>query len=358
MRIGPTYDLREDYRRLGLDEQQVAEFDRADTIDAIEASLHVLGHRAVRIGHIGRLLERLSAGEGWDLVLNIAEGLSSTGIGREAQVPMLLDLYGIPYVFSDPLVCCLSLHKGMTKRVVRDLGLPTPDFAVVASEADARAIDLPFPLFAKPVAEGSSKGVSGASRIADRAQLARVCADLLEQFRQPVLVETFLPGREFTVGLVGTGRNAEAIAAMEVHLLPAADAGVYSYNNKESCEELVKYSLAEGAIKEEAFAIALAAWRGLGCRDAGRVDVRADAAGRINFIEVNVLPGLHPEHSDLPILSNLQGMEYQELIRRIVESASERIRSGPFTPNPQVTKPAHPPQVVIQAPTSSRLGSP
>jgi D-alanine-D-alanine ligase len=167
MRIGLTYDLRDDYDRLGFDAQQVAEFDRADTIDAIEAALHSLGHATDRIGHVGNLLERLRAGDRWDLVLNIAEGLSSTGIGREAQVPVLLDLYGIPYVFSDPLVCTLSLHKGMTKRVVRDLGLPTPDFAIVERDADIAAIELPFPLFAKPVAEGSSKGVSGASRITD-----------------------------------------------------------------------------------------------------------------------------------------------------------------------------------------------
>src|SRR5689334_12711121 len=118
MRIGLTYDLRDDYRALGMDEQHVAEFDRADTIDALESTLAALGHAPDRIGHVGRLLPRLAAGERWDLVLNFAEGLSTTGIGRESQVPVLLDLYGIPYVFSDPLVCCLTLHKGMTKRVV------------------------------------------------------------------------------------------------------------------------------------------------------------------------------------------------------------------------------------------------
>jgi len=325
MRIGLTYDLRDDYLKLGYDEQQVAEFDRADTIDALEGAIRALGHHTDRIGRAGALLERLIAGDRWDLVFNIAEGSSSAGIGREAQVPILLDLHGIPYVFADPLVCCLSLHKGMTKRVIRDLGLPTPDFAVVSCEADIGRIDLPLPLFAKPVAEGSSKGVTGASRIKTHDELARVCKSLLNQFNQPVIVETFLPGREFTVGIVGTGEAAEAIAAMEVHLLPAAEDGVYSYQNKENCEELVTYSLAQGAIRDEAFALALAAWRGLGCRDAGRVDVRADATGRLNFIEVNVLPGLHPEHSDLPILSSMSGITYQELIARILDSACRRL---------------------------------
>lgn len=323
MRIGLTYDLRDDYLKLGFTEQEVAEFDRADTIDALESTLRSLGHQPVRIGRAAALLERLAAGDRWDLVFNIAEGAS--GIGREAQVPVLLDMHGIPYVFSDPLVSCLSLHKGMTKRVVRDLGLPTPDFAVVESEADIAKINLPLPLFAKPVAEGSSKGVSGASWIKSRDELSRVCRPLLKEFKQGVLVEVYLPGREFTVGIIGTGRDAEAVAAMEVHLLPGAEAGVYSYQNKENFKELCRYTLAEGAIRDEAFTLALAAWRGLGCRDAGRVDVRADASGRLNFVEVNVLPGLHPEHSDLPILSSMRGISYRELISRILGSACRRL---------------------------------
>src|SRR5436305_598666 len=128
MRIGLTYDLRDDYLKLGFDEQQVAEFDRADTIVAIQSALKDMGHKPDRIGNVQHLLRRLAKGHRWDLVFNIAEGVSTTGIGREAQVPTLLDLHGIPYVFSDPLVCSLTLHKAMTKRMVRDLGLPTPDF--------------------------------------------------------------------------------------------------------------------------------------------------------------------------------------------------------------------------------------
>ena len=110
--------------------------------------------------------------------------------------------------------------------------------------------------------------------------------------------------------------------------------GVYTYNNKENCEELVRYSLAQGPIRDEAFELALAAWRGLGCRDAGRVDVRADAAGRLNFIEVNVLPGLHPEHSDLPILSTMAGLSYRDLISRILASAISRLPAQVREPKP------------------------
>src|SRR5262249_48251592 len=118
MRIGLTYDLRDDYLKLGYDEQQVAEFDRADTIVALEKALRALGHKPVRVGRLQSLTERLGAGERWDLVFNIAEGLSSAGIAREAHVPSLLDLHGIPYTFSDPLVCTLTLHKAMCKLAV------------------------------------------------------------------------------------------------------------------------------------------------------------------------------------------------------------------------------------------------
>lgn len=322
MRIGLTYDLRDDYLKLGFDEEQTAEFDRLDTIEGLEGAIRAMGHTPVRIGNVRALLDRLASGDRWDLVFNIAEGLS--GVGREAQVPAILDIHNIPYTFSDPLVSALTLHKAVTKRIVRDLGLPTAPFAVVESQSDVDAIDLPFPLFAKPVAEGSSKGVSARSKVSDHSELARTCRDLLDQFSQPVLVETYLPGREFTVGIIGTGARARAIAAMEVHLLPAAEAGVYSYDNKEDYESRVRYTLAEGAAKEEAFSLALAAWRGLGCRDGGRIDVRADAAGRLNFIEVNVLPGLNPVRSDLAILSRLSGLAYNDLIAKIIESALER----------------------------------
>lgn len=332
MRIGLTYDLREDYLKLGFDKEQTAEFDRVDTIEGLEGAIRGMGHEPDRIGNVHALLARLADGDRSDLVFNIAEGLS--GIGREAQVPAVLDIYGIPYTFSDPLVCTLTLHKAMTKRVVRDLGLPTADFAVVETPSDAAAVALPFPVFAKPVAEGSSKGVSGRSKAMTRDQLVAVCTDLLKQFRQPVLVESYLPGREFTVGIVGTGPKARAIAAMEVHLLPEAEAGVYSYGNKEDYTRLVRYTLAEGAIRDEAFSLALAAWRGLGCRDGGRIDVRADAAGRLNFIEVNVLPGLNPERSDLSILSRLSGLRYNDLIAQIIESAMARVQ--PATPPPTV----------------------
>lgn len=327
MKIGITYDLREDYLAEGFSEEETAEFDRPDTIEAIQKALVELGHEAQPIGNIRRLVEALAQGNRWDLVFNIAEGLH--GFAREAQVPALLDAYGIPYTFSDTLVLSLTLHKGMTKRVLRDLGIPTADFAIVEAESDLGGIDLPFPLFAKPIAEGTGKGIDPSSRLRTREELDSTCRRLFEEFSQPVLVETFLPGREFTVGMLGTAEEATAIGALEIVLQPGADEAVYSYRNKEECEELVEYRLVDEPAVDAARAVALAAWKGLGCRDAGRVDLRLDGRGVPNVLEVNPLSGLHPEHSDLPILCTQLGIPYRDFIGRIVDSASRRLgRSG------------------------------
>ncbi|MBN2233404.1 MAG: D-alanine--D-alanine ligase [Deltaproteobacteria bacterium] len=327
MMVGLTYDLRSAYLAEGYSADETAEFDRDDTIAAIETALQALGHRTQRIGHGRQLAAALVAGQRWDLVFNIAEGMF--GIGREAQVPVLLDLYRIPYTFSDPLVMSLTLHKGMTKRVIRDAGVPTADFIVVETAADADAVAFPPPFFIKPVAEGTGKGISAASIIRQPADLWPACQRLLDSYRQPVLVEPYLPGREFTTAIVGTGAAARVLGTIEVQLLATAEPGVYSYVNKEECESRVLYRLAEpetDATAASAAAVALAAWRVLGCRDAGRVDLRCDAAGRPLFMEVNPLAGIHPEHSDLPIICNLSGIPYRDLIEQILQSAAERLR--------------------------------
>ncbi|MDO9585541.1 MAG: hypothetical protein Q7I93_03545, partial [Syntrophales bacterium] len=277
MNIGLTYDLRDEYLAAGYSEVETAEFDRADTIEAIEVALLHHGYAVRRIGNIRSLVGRLAAGERWDMVFNIAEGLA--GFGREAQIPALLDAYRIPYTFSDPLVLSLSLHKGMTKHIIRSLGIPTPDFVLLDIPEDISKVKLPFPLFAKPVAEGTGKGVNAASKITSQKELERVCGRLLEALRQPVIVETYLPGREFTVGIAGTGKDAVALGVAEIFLKDQAEQNAYSYVSKERCEELVEYRLVDDAEAAKAVELALTVWRGLGCRDAGRVDLRSDTAG-------------------------------------------------------------------------------
>jgi D-alanine-D-alanine ligase len=324
VRIGFTYDLKDDYLALGLAEHEVAEFDSVSTIDAIAGALTELGHEVERVGHIRALAARLVAGWRCDLVFNIAEGVA--GFGRESQIPALLEAYGIPYTFSDPLVCALTLHKGMAKHVARGCGVPTPQFEIVTSAAEAAKVALPLPLFAKPVAEGSSKGVTGKSLVKSPAALVETCTELLEEYRQPVIVEEYLSGREFTVGVLGTGKNARALGTLEVVLLEGADEGVYSYRNKTQWENIVKYGLLEpGPLRIEVEEVALATWRCLGCRDAGRVDVRLDGRGRAQMLEVNPLAGLAPGYSDLPNMAEMAGMSYRALIGEIVGCASARI---------------------------------
>ena len=324
MRIGMTYDLKDEYLAAGYTPDEVAELDSPVTVEAIARALASQGHEVDRIGSIGSLVRALAEGRRWDLVFNIAEGMH--GVGREAQVPALLDAWGIPYTFSGPGLLALTLHKGWTNAVLRAHGVPTADFRIVSALEDVEGVDLPFPLFVKPVAEGSSKGVSDRSLVRNRRELRATCAHVLDTFRQPALVETFLPGREFTVGLLGSGRTARVLGVMEVLSTAGGDATAYTYANKQEWRNRVRYEVVGDAKALQAAEVARAAWQALGCLDAGRVDVRLDAAGRARFIEVNPLAGLNPESSDLPILCHQIGLEYDMLIAQIVESAGLRAK--------------------------------
>lgn len=322
MRIGFVYDLRDDYLAKGYSLEAVAEFDTPETIEGIASGLEQVGCTVERIGRGRALAERLVSGERFDLVFSIAEGLR--GRNREAQVSALCELYDQPYVFSDTLTLCVALDKAMAKRVVMQAGVPTSDFVLLESAADAASVDLAFPLFVKPNAEGTGKGCEAASRVIDFAGLEKAATELIARFDQPVIVEPWLPGREFTVGITGTGRDARVIGVMEILLLEHADAGVYSLKSKEECESRVEYRLVQGPDAEEAAAVGLAAYRALECRDGGRIDLRCDARGHPLFMEANPLAGLHPSHSDLPIIADLAGYGYERLMADILGSAAAR----------------------------------
>ena len=327
MRIGLTFDLKSEYLKEGYSLEETAEFDRDSTIEGIENALQSLGYATDRIGHVRQLAGRLVKGDRWDLVFNISEGLH--GIGREAQVPCLLDAYNIPYTFSDPMVLSLTLHKGMTKRVIRDAGLNTPAFFVVQTEADILNDNLEFPLFIKPVAEGTGKGISGRSRVNSSQKLHAVCREMLRQYPGGLLVEEFLPGREFTVGITGTGTKSRSVGIMEIVYEKDSASGIYSLETKANYEELVSYSVPEDTVRDACTDLAIQAWNILGCRDGGRVDIRYDRHGKPSFIEVNPLAGLDAVHSDLPILAYRNGYTYEQLIGEIMDSALERNNRHP-----------------------------
>jgi len=329
MRVALVYDLRDDYRALGFSEEAVAEFDSVETINALAGALHALGCEPVRVGRGQALAARLVEGKRYDLVFSIAEGVK--GRSREAQVPSLCELFEQPYLFSDPLTLAASLDKAVAKRLVRDAGVPTPVFAV--AERSAAEVDGwdHFPAFVKPLAEGTGKGCESGSLVHSAEELAAAVTRVIERFRQPALVERFLSGREFTVGIVGNGADARLLGVCEILLKPQAEANVYSLRNKELCEDLVTYVQADGADARLAGQRALDAYRALQCRDTARLDFRCDEKGDSYFLEANPLAGLHPSHSDLPILAAQNGIAFETLIGMILDAGLARY--GLMRPN-------------------------
>lgn len=324
MIIGFTYDRIDDYLAMGYTKEQAAEFDSDRTIDALEKAIRDNGHTVERIGHVKNLVNALAEGKRWDLVFNITEGLH--GIGRESQVPCLLDAYQIPYTFSGPEVMANTMDKSVAKLIAHKAGVPTPDFAIIRSLSDIDSVSMGFPMFAKPIAEGTSKGVSERSYIPDAKTLKDTCAFLLKEFNQSVLVESFLPGREFTVAIRGSGADAQAMGVAEITLKDGAEKHAYTYNNKVNCMQ--NTTLVDDKESREAADVALRAWRALNCVDAGRVDIRQDAKGRACFIEANPLAGLSPGYSELPLITEAAGIAYNDLIGGIIDGAAKRYGIG------------------------------
>jgi D-alanine-D-alanine ligase len=185
-------------------------------------------------------------------------------------------------------------------------------------------VKLPYPLFLKPVAEGSGKGIGAKSRVTNVRQLKATALELLARFREPVLVECFLPGREFTIGITGTGDDAKVLGASEIRCTDKAVGVGYGYVNKTDWVGRITIEEAKGREVDAAGDVALAVWRALRCRDGGRVDIRLDAQGKPHFIEVNPLAGITPNYSDLCLIANYRNISYQELIGMFMASFLKR----------------------------------
>ncbi len=324
MVVGLTYDLRKDYLAEGFTEEQAGEFDSEETINHLQQTIEKLGYKAERIGNAKALCRQLAAGQRWDLVFNIAEGIG--GRNRESQVPCMLEAYDIPYTFSDGLSCAITLDKALAKKIIQSAGIPTSSFCVVENLQDIKKINLKFPVFVKPIAEGTGKGIDANSLVEKPQKLKEVCKYLLEKFEQPLLIEEFLPGREFTVGVLGNGDKAKTLGIMEIEI-PGDPNGIYSFTAKEECEQLVNYKpYRDKALYGIMSKLAVQSHNALQCRDASRVDFRCDAEGKPNFLEINPLPGLHPSHSDLPMIATQEKMSYSDLIKMIIENAIERCK--------------------------------
>ena len=340
LRIGITFNLRPTQRAASADKQTVPgrldlplddddeEFDSFETVSAQAAVLEGLGHQVELLGQSEALLDRLLKGPRPDLVWNIAEG-QGRHRSREAQVPAVLEMLGIPYTGSDPLTLATTLDKDCAKRLVAAHGVQTPHWIIYRGDWPSQRHELAalsFPVFVKPACEGSSKGILTSSVIEHSDELQQVLTQLVEVYRQPVLVEEYIEGDELTVGLVGND-PAEILGVMRVLPSDAVAARfVYSLEVKRDWRRQARYecpaplSGSDTATVERA---ALACFAALGCRDVARIDFRL-RDGVAYFLEANPLPGLSPESGDLVILSRLVGVEHRELIARILQAAMER----------------------------------
>lgn len=326
MKIGIAYDLRSWYLAKGYSMEETAEFDKESTIEAIEEEIRYSGYEPDKIGNVYNLVERLAAGDSWDMVFNISECLY--GDGRESVVPAILDQYKIPYVFSGPVVMGISLNKYYSRLVVNAAGVRVSPGTVIynVEDIDSKIGGLMFPLFLKPVSEGTGKGITIRSIVDDVTQLRTLCEELLNEYHQPVLVEEYMPGREFTVGVVGSGVSSHLIGAMEI---VCKDNMPYCNEVKENFEQYVEYKLvAEEDVLNECYRVAKQAWIALNGVDAGRIDLRTDRYGKICFIEANPLAGLNPKISDLPILCRMNGVSYRQLLSEIISSAVSRVKNN------------------------------
>jgi D-alanine-D-alanine ligase len=333
MLIGITYDLKTDTSPAAdLPDDFQEEFDSPDTIEAIAAALRGQGHEVVLLGDGRDMLLRL-LGDPPDLVFNIAEG-QGVGRSREARVPAVLELLGIPYTASDPLTLAATLDKDCAKRLAQSDGIPVPRWFTVAPDDDLREIrslaQLPYrPVIVKPAWEGSSKGIRGKCVVDTPGELLDTVAALRKDHRQPILVEEFIAGEELTVGVVGND-PPQVIGTLRVLPQRPTERFVYSLEVKRDWRRQVTYECPARLAPPLIAAVeqaALKAYCVLGCRDVARLDFRL-RDGVPYFLEVNPLPGLNAESSDLVLLAKGVGWTYERLIGAIVEAAMRRVARG------------------------------
>ena len=320
-----------------------AEFDRLETIQSLSEALEMDGHYVHVAPGDHNLPERLMNLRP-HIVFNIAEGVR--GDGREAQVPALCELMGIPYTASRVVANAISLDKTQTKRIWREHGLPTAPFREISSLESEANNDLRFPLFVKPAREGTGMGINQSSVVNNQEELTRQVQWILNTYRQPALVEEYLPGREFTVGFIGNPvdpyqrRRPEIYDKEGYHWFPVLEIdssvsvspGIYGHDAKEFnitdvgapaylCPADITTELHQSLLE-----LTKKAAQALGVCDVSRVDFRLGADGQPYLMEINTLPGLNPQLSDLCIMAAAEGMPYSVLITEILYLAAERYR--------------------------------
>ncbi|MBX7116722.1 MAG: ATP-grasp domain-containing protein [Myxococcaceae bacterium] len=327
LRVGFTFNVKRIKPTMDAVEDSEAEYDSPTTLQAIREAIASWGHEVVDLEASAELPSILAANP-VDVVFNIAEGFR--GRNRESQVPALLELLDIPYTGSDPATLSLALDKALAKKIVRQAGINTPMFQLMTTGKER--LDKQFtewPLMVKPVAEGSSKGVVKKSVCQNEAEVREVVREMVGKYQQPALIEEYVGGREFTVGLLGE-RRPKVLPPMEIVFLDKSDkTPVYRFEDKLETNDRIRYDVPaklDPAQLERLKTAARGAFMALGARDVARIDFRMDEKGRLYFLECNPLPGLTPGWSDLVLIAKGAGMDYRTLIGEIMSGAIRRYK--------------------------------
>jgi D-alanine-D-alanine ligase len=325
LKVGFTFNVKRVTPDPQGEQDDEAEYDSPRTLQAIREAIASHGHEVIDLEATPDLPLQL-ASTPVDVVFNIAEGFK--GRSRESQVPALLELLDIPYTGSDPAALSVSLDKALAKRMVRTHGILTPAYLLLHTGRERLPRELSrFPMLVKPVAEGTSKGVTRRSVVGDEGELREVAREIIAKYRQPALAEEYVAGREFTVGLLGE-RRPRVLPIMEIVFLDPSDpAPIYSFEMKQDWSDKIRYEVPARLPERDVDRLERAArecFAALGCRDVARVDFRMDAEGRIYFIEANPLPGLSPGWSDLVLIAQAAGIDHRGLIGEILSFAIRR----------------------------------
>jgi D-alanine--D-alanine ligase len=316
LRVGLTFNMK---REAGDDE---AEFDSPKTISAISGAIEAYGHTVVPLEADADLPMSLT-GTAPDVVFNVAEG--RRGRGREAQVPALCEMLGIPYTGSDPTTLSICLDKSLAKQILRSAGIDTPSWQILNTGRE-KLRSFRYPVIVKPNAEGTSKGITSASVVHDEMGVRAAARVLIERYGQPALVEEYIRGREITVGLLGE-RRPRVLPIMEVIVVDPGHTPVYGFEEKQADTTKVRFECPAKLAPAEQKRIEKVArdtFAVLDCRDVARVDLRMAEDGTLFVLEVNPLPGLAPGFSDLCVIAGHAGMDHKALIGEILAGAIKR----------------------------------
>jgi D-alanine-D-alanine ligase len=322
--VGLTYDLKSEYEfKEGDPPDANAEFDHPSTIGVIGAAIKSQGYKVKKIGNAERLLESIR-NLGVDIVFNISEG--AQGRNRESQVPMILEMYGIPFVGADALTLGLTLDKVMAKKIFLAEQIPTPRFFEIRNiESLSDADHMKFPLIVKPRFEGSSKGLSDDSRVEDFDSLKKQAEYVIATYKQPALVEEFITGQEFTVGVIGN-EKPEALPVVQIKIDGKLKLNDKFYTFSRITSDRLEYicpAKIGQELKNKLLELAVRVYKAVECRDFGRIDFRVDNEGNPYVLEINPLPSLSTEDV-FPLLARETGITYEQIIGKILMNALQR----------------------------------